>query len=286
MTRTTIRLDDADALRAALSAAAAVEDAGTVTTPIASRAQAPAAIRNEAIPAESDRLQAYLDLGSDALGADRLGGLPILDGRTRGSGLDLLDALRPGVVRTAFFDPQYRGVLDKLSYGNEGARQRGRARLEQMDEATIHAFIAGLDRALAPSGHLFLWVDKFHLVEGVAPWLVGASLEVVDMITWNKGRMGMGYRSRRQSEYLLVLQKQPKRAKGIWTIRNIRDVWSEAVARGPHPHMKPVNLQAELIRATTCPGDLVIDPAAGAFTVLDAVRAAGGRHFLGTDLIG
>ena len=45
-----------------------------------------------------------------------------------------------------------------------------------MTEATISHFVRGIDRALIPSGHLFLWVDKFHLCQGVRPWLNGTSL--------------------------------------------------------------------------------------------------------------
>ena len=34
----------------------------------------------------------------------------------------------------------------------------------------------------------------------------------------------MGYRTRRKSEYCLVLQKVPLRAKGVWRSHNIPDV--------------------------------------------------------------
>src|SRR3954452_10048855 len=47
-----------------------------------------------------------------------------------------------------------RGVLDRLAYGNEGARQRKRAALPQMDEHQIAAFVAAIAGRLLPSGHL------------------------------------------------------------------------------------------------------------------------------------
>jgi len=70
-----------------------------------------------------------------------------------------------------------------------------------------------IDRILKPSGHLFLWTDKFHLREGIVTWLKKTYLAIVDMIVWNKGRIGMGYRTRRSSEYLLILQKTPLKTK-------------------------------------------------------------------------
>ena len=207
------------------------------------------------------------------------------DARNVGCGLKFLSDIPEGLVATAFFDPQYRGVMDKMKYGNEGARQKGRAKLNQMPEDTIVNFIQEIDRVLRPQGHLFLWVDKFHLCEGVQSWLKGVSLETVDMLTWNKGRMGMGHRTRRQSEYAFVLQKPPKRAKDYWSDRSLIDVLEESVPRKGHAHRKPVGIQARLVAATTRPGDIVIDPCAGSFSVLASCKRVGGRKFFGTDLV-
>lgn len=203
--------------------------------------------------------------------------------QNRADGLALLAAVSDSCIAAAFFDPQYRGVLDKLSYGNEGvSRGKGRCGLAQMSHDTILLFLRELSRVLRPSGHLFLWVDKFHLCEDVSSWFAGTSLDVVDLITWNKQKMGMGYRSRRTAEYLLVLQKEPRRAKGCWTNHSIPDVWNESVKK-THAHSKPVELQKQLILATTNAQDIVLDPAAGGYSVLEACRAAG-RTFLGCDI--
>src|SRR5258708_36906003 len=40
----------------------------------------------------------------------------------RGDALELLRSLPDACAALAFFDPQHRGVLDKLAFGNEGAR--------------------------------------------------------------------------------------------------------------------------------------------------------------------
>ena len=95
----------------------------------------------------------------------------------------------------------------------DNARARKRAALPQMT-GEIPDFVRGLNRVLIPSGHLFLWVDKFHLCMGVHEWLRGSGFDIVDMITWHKRRFGMGYRSRRTSEHLLVLQKAAAQSQG------------------------------------------------------------------------
>lgn len=206
-----------------------------------------------------------------------------LNKKNLADGLHLLAEIHDGSVAAAFFDPQYRGVLDKLKYGNEGqARGKARCDLPQMDEATIVQFIRELDRVLQKSGHLFLWVDKFHLCQGILDWLTGTSLNLVDMIVWDKGKIGMGYRTRRKSEYLIVLQKSPMKAKACWTDHTIPDVWEEKTQK-THPHSKPVELQRRLIAATTKAGDTVLDPAAGGYSVLEACRLLG-RDFVGGDI--
>lgn len=76
-------------------------------------------------------------------------------------GLDLLNNINDDVITACFFDPQYRGVMDKMKYGNEGERQKGRAELEQMSEETIKLFIKEIDRVLIPGGHLFCGLTNF-----------------------------------------------------------------------------------------------------------------------------
>ena len=197
-------------------------------------------------------------------------------------GLELLSKLPDNSIPLVFFDPQYRGILNKLNYGNEGERQKERSKFTQMESWNIRSFCKEINRILVPSGHLMFWVDKFTLVNGSFEPRV-FKLKEVDLITWNKGRMGMGYRTRRCSEYLLIFQKPPIRAKGIWTIHNIPDDWTEKADKS-HPHAKPLGLLEKLIGAVTNEGDYVVDPAAGGYNTLRAAGKAD-RHFIGCDLL-
>jgi site-specific DNA-methyltransferase (adenine-specific) len=94
--------------------------------------------------------------------------------------------------------------------------------------------------------------------------------------------MGMGKRSRRRGDDLLVLQKPPIVAK-TWKDHGIPSRWPEKVDRKRHPHIKPSDLIARLIGAVTKPGDLVVDPAAGSLVVADVAEQLG-RNFLGCDI--
>ena len=210
--------------------------------------------------------------------------------RNQAEGNAFLKDLPNDFAKIVFLDPQYRGVLDYLNYGNEGeGREAERCALPQMVDE-IPEFIREIHRVLLPSGHLFLWMDKFHLVSGsFHEWLTDTGFFIVDMMVWNKGKMGMGYRTRRCSEFLVILQKAPKRAKDVWKVHDIRDIWIEGITRSKknraHPHQKPLNLHIRLIEAVSEEGDIVVDPAAGSFMVLEACRATN-RMFLGCDING
>jgi site-specific DNA-methyltransferase (adenine-specific) len=200
----------------------------------------------------------------------------------RGDALLLLQSLPDCCTPLVFFDPQHRETLDRLAYGNEGARQKARALLPAMTSDYVDACCREAARVLRPSGYLLQWVDTFRLCEAYHLRIADV-LKCVDLIAWDSYRIGNGYRSRRRGDYLLVLQKPPLAAKITWRDHSIPNRWPEKVDRTLHPHIKPIGLIRKLIGAVTRPGDLVVDPAAGSFVVMHAAHQLG-RDFVGCDL--
>jgi site-specific DNA-methyltransferase (adenine-specific) len=202
----------------------------------------------------------------------------------QGDALNLMQSLPVACTKCVIFDPQYREILDKLAYGNEGARQKGRFLLPEMTTGYIKDCVLEAARLLKPSGYFTWWTDTFNLCEGRhLDKDIKAVLPPVDLIAWDSGRPGNGYRSRRRGGYLLILQKPPILAKATWRDHGIGDRWLEKVDRKAHPHVKPIELLKRVIGAVTDPGDLVIDPCAGAFTVMKAAHALN-RNFIGCDI--
>jgi site-specific DNA-methyltransferase (adenine-specific) len=197
-------------------------------------------------------------------------------------GLTLLRTLPDACTPLVFFDPQHRAVLDKLKFGNEEARQRGRYAMPAMSESYIDDICRESVRILKPSGYLMRWIDDFCLCEG-HHLRIADVIKPVDLLAWDSLRMGMGKRARWRGDNLLILQKPPISATG-WKDHGISDRWPEKVDRKIHPHIKPIGLITRLIGAVTETGDLIVDPAAGSFVVMQAALGLK-RNFIGCDLI-
>jgi site-specific DNA-methyltransferase (adenine-specific) len=166
----------------------------------------------------------------------------IVNAEQRGDALTLLRLLPDACTPLVFFDPQFRAVLDKLKFGNESARQRGRAGLPAMSEDYIDSVCPEIARVLAPSGYLMHWVDTFGLCQAHHLRILRQHVSPVDLLSWDSLRLGMGKRSRRRGDYLLVLQKAPIKAGATWRDHAIPSRWTEKVDRKLHPHIKPIGL--------------------------------------------
>lgn len=204
-------------------------------------------------------------------------------------GLNLLAALEPGSVQTVFFDPQYTFDYPDGDYRAKGCleksdRNQKRRSLPQMSDEVIADFCHRIFTVLQPQGHLFFWCNMMKLTNATASTqVVDAGFMGVDMLTWDKVKMGMGYRFRKCCEYCLAFQKPPIRARDCWHDNALRDIWRERIKARDHPHRKPVALLERLILATTKENDLVVDPAAGSFATLEACIATK-RNFIGCDI--
>jgi len=105
-------------------------------------------------------------------------------------------------------------------------------------------------------------------------------------LVWHKKNyLGLGNWLRSNAEFCFLIQKSPQSGK-LFKNRSFGNVWEEAVitsSKRKHPHQKPKELIKALITATTNERDLIIDPCAGSFVVLEVCQELN-REFLGCDL--
>jgi hypothetical protein len=88
-----------------------------------------------------------------------------------------------------------------------------------MSDDYIDSVCPEIARVLKPSGYLMRWIDTFCSAIQRAPFAVRLArdakimpltqqhIKPVDLIAWDSPHPGMGKRSRRRGDYLLVLQK-------------------------------------------------------------------------------
>ena len=97
-------------------------------------------------------------------------------------------------------------------------------------------------------------------------------------LIWDKRTIGMGYHYRARCEMILFFEKGKRRLNDL----GVPDIIEAPRVRNGYPTEKPVEVGEVLIRQSSAPGDIVIDPfvGSGAFGV---AAVSQGRNFAGTD---
>ena len=103
-------------------------------------------------------------------------------------------------------------------------------------------------------------------------------------VVWDKKNPSLGWRYRRQYEFVHVAHRRGGRLAWRDGQKPIPNIVSMSKPRaGLHPNEKPVELVAKFIEAHTEPGGLVVDPFCGSGTT--GVACANlGRRFIGIEL--
>lgn len=121
-------------------------------------------------------------------------------------------------------------------------------------------------------------------------WLA-EHLQFQQMVVFDKGPMGMGWRYRRSYEVVLTATKPGARPAWYDTTSRIENIIRPGdygirkviPSADEHPFAKPEELAALFIRLHTKPGDTVLDPFCGSGWVGAACRRMG-RKFIGVEI--
>lgn len=200
-------------------------------------------------------------------------------------------ALTGATVDAIWTDPPYNVKIN----GHVRLQGQGFAEFrEASGEMTRDEFIAFLSETLGraaahlkPGGVLFVCMDWRHLSELDAA-LAALGLTLLNICVWVKPHPGQGSLYRSQHEFVVVARKPGARHRNNVQLgvhgRSRSNVWTYAGATGgradgdddfaAHPTVKPIRLIRDALLDVTIPGELVLDPFAGAgSTILAAERA-------------
>lgn len=196
-------------------------------------------------------------------------------------------------ARMVFADPPYNVPIEgHVTVSRTGKTHDFAMAKGELSSSEFQAFLTETLRNAANwscDGSIhFVCMDWRHL-----PELLGASgavyTKTLNLCVWNKTNAGMGSLYRSQHELILVFKHG--RARHINNVnlgrhgRNRSNVWTYAgqnalngTAKGKldlHPTVKPVAMIADAIRDCSNPGDIVLDPFAGAGTTMIAAERTG-----------
>ena len=223
-----------------------------------------------------------------------------------GDSLELLETLDPESIDCIWTDPPYRLSNDgNTCVGgtwksvNKGKWDRSQG--VQQDLEWNRSWLKACHRVLTPAGTI--WVTgTVHIYPSVGMALQELGFRILNDIIWEKPAPppNLGCRCFTHStEILLWATKAQKGSPHRYTFnyqdmkkenddKQMKNVWrfgppsAEEKRYGKHPTQKPIKLIERCLKASTNPGDLILDPFAGSGSV-GVASMLHHRRFIGCD---
>lgn len=202
----------------------------------------------------------------------------------QGDAVEWLRTLDGESVDLVVTDPPYESLEKHRKRGTTTRLKHSKASsndwFEVFPNARFEELFAELYRVLKRNTHCYVFCDQETMFVA-KPIAERAGFKFWKPLIFDKVKIGMGYHYRARYELILFFEKGKRRLNDL----SVPDVLRfPRVWRG-YPTEKPVALAETLIRQSTEPGELVIDPfiGSGAFGVA-ALKL--GRRFAGCDTSG
>jgi site-specific DNA-methyltransferase (adenine-specific) len=131
---------------------------------------------------------------------------------------------------------------------------------------------------LKKNSHFYLFCDQETMFVA-KPLAEAAGFRFWKPIVWDKLSIGMGYHYRSRYEFVLFFEKGKRKLQDL----GVADVIQSKRIAGGYPTEKPAAVSEVLVKQSSLPGEVVIDPFMGSGSVGVAALSLG-RRFLGTDI--
>ena len=201
----------------------------------------------------------------------------------RGDAVAWLRTLATGSVDLVVTDPAYESLEKHRATGTTTRLKHSDASsndwFEIFPNARFPEFFVEVYRVLARNAHFYMYCDAETMFVA-KPLAESAGFKFWKPLIWDKRQIGMGYHYRARYECILFFEKGKRKLADL----GIADILEAPRVRGGYPTEKPVAVSEVLIRQSTAPGELVIDPFMGSGSVGSAAVGLG-RRFAGNDLI-
>lgn len=200
----------------------------------------------------------------------------------RGDAIDLLRSLPSSSVDLVITDPAYESLEKHRAIGTTTRLKHSKSSSNDwfaiFPNARFPELFAEAHRVLRRHAHLYLFCDQETMFVA-KPLAEAAGFRFWKAIVWDKVALGMGYHYRSRHEMILFLEKGKRKLADL----SVPDVLRVPRVHRGYPSEKPPEVSEILVRQSSSPGELVVDPFCGSGSVgVAALRQ--GRRFLGGDL--
>lgn len=201
---------------------------------------------------------------------------------TLSDAVDWLRGVASASIDLVVTDPPYESLEKHRAIGTTTRLKHSKASSNDwfsiFPNARFPELFRELYRVLRKDRHLYLFCDP-ETAFVAKPIGEAAGFKFWKPIVWDKKKIGMGYHYRSRYEFILFFEKGKRKLNDL----GISDVIECPRVFNGYPTEKPVGVSDVLVRQSTQPGELVIDPFVGSGSV--AVAAARlGRNFAGADI--
>jgi len=228
-----------------------------------------------------------------------------------GNSIELLKSIEEESVDLIFADPPYNLSNDGTSVhaGKRVSVNKGewdKSAGTESDFDFHYQWIAACKRVLKSNGSI--WISgTYHSIYACGYALQLQDFRILNDVAWYKPNAApnLGCRMFTASHETIIWASKSKKAKHTFNyddmregsfpndfIKNpgkqMRSVWSITTpgksekVHGKHPTQKPLALLDRIVRASSEPGDTILDPFCGSSTT-GVAAIINGRHFIGID---
>jgi site-specific DNA-methyltransferase (adenine-specific) len=193
-----------------------------------------------------------------------------------------LRSLPAASVDLVVTDPPYESLEKHRAVGTTTRLKQSKASsnpwFQVFPNTRFSELFAEIHRVLVKHAHFYLFVDP-ETAFVAKPLAEAAGFKFWKPLIWDKRTIGMGYHYRSRYEMILFFEKGKRRLNDLGT----PDILAFPRVRGGYPSEKPPQVSDVLIKQSTRPGELVIDPFMGSGSVGVAALNLG-RRFAGNDI--
>lgn len=200
----------------------------------------------------------------------------------RGDAVEWLRTLPSDSVDLVVTDPPYESLEKHRAIGTTTRLKHSKASSNDwfkiFPNQRFPELFAEVYRVLRRDRHFYLFCDQETMFTA-KPLAEAAGFRFWKPLVWDKRKIGMGYHYRSRYELILFFEKGKRKLADL----SIPDIIECPRIHRGYPTQKPTGVTDVLVRQSTDPEMLVVDPFAGSGTTGVSALSAG-RRFMGSDI--